>query len=76
MAPLTVARPDQEGTTRQGNRRFMEGVLQLLRTHSLWRVLPRAFGDWDRVFRRFTGWSDTGVWRCIFEAVPDVSDFE
>jgi hypothetical protein len=41
-----------------------------------WRDLPEVFGEWNSVFRRFSRWSDKGVWRRIFEAMSDDPDFE
>src|SRR3984957_18427678 len=76
MAPLIIGRPDQKGSTGRDNRMFVEGVLWIVRTGSSWRDLPQAFGDWHSVFRRFSRWSLQGVWRRIFAAVSDDSDFE
>jgi putative transposase len=67
--PLIIGRPDQKGSTRRNNRMFVEGVLWIVRTGSPWRDLPKAFGDWNSVFRRFRRWSIKGVWRWIFEAM-------
>jgi len=76
MAPLINRRPDQKGSTGRGNRMFVEGVLWIPRTGSAWRDLPKVFGNWNSVFRRFSRWSDKGVWRRIFEALSDDPDFE
>ena len=38
--------------------------------------LPEVFGDWNSVFRRFSRWSQKGVWWRIFEAMADDPDFE
>ena len=48
---------------------FVEGALWIVRTGSPWRDLPKAFGDWNSVFRRFSRWSIKGVWRWIFKAM-------
>lgn len=47
-----------------------------MRTGSPWRDLPEVFGDWNSVFRRFSRWSQKGVWWRIFEAMSDDPDFE
>src|SRR5262249_22814388 len=41
-----------------------------------WRDLPKVFGEWNSVFRRFSRWSQKGVWQRIFEALSDDPDFE
>jgi transposase len=76
MSGLIIGRPDQCGSTGRDNRMFVEGVLWIVRTGSPWRDLPEAFGEWNSVFRRFSRWSEKGVWRRIFEAVSDDPDFE
>jgi putative transposase len=76
MAPLIIGRPDQKGSTGRDNRMFVEGVLWIVRTGSPWRDLPDVFGEWNSVFRRFSRWSDKGVWRRIFEAMSYDPDFE
>jgi putative transposase len=76
IAPLIIGRPDQKGSTGRDNRMFVEGVLWIVRTGSPWRDLPEAFGEWNSVFRRFSRWSQKGVWLRIFEAMADDPDFE
>ena len=76
MAPLISGRPGQKGATGRDNRMFVEGVLWIVRTGSPWRDLPLVFGDWNSVFRRFSRWSEAGVWWRIFDAMADDPDFE
>ena len=76
MAPLIIGRPDQKGSTGRDNRMFVEGVLWIVRTGSPGRDLPDAFGEWNSVFRRFSRWSQKGIWHRIFEAMSDDPDFE
>ena len=73
---LIIGRSDQKGSTGRNNRMFIEGVLWIVRTGSPWRDLPEAFGEWDSVFRRFSRWSEKGVWQRNFEAMSDDPDFE
>ena len=48
----------------------------MVRTGSPWRDLPEAFGHWNSVFRRFSRWSEKGIWHRIFAAMADDPDFE
>jgi putative transposase len=76
ISRLIIGRPDQRGSTGRDNRMFVEGVLWIVRTGAPWRDLPEVFGEWNSVFRRFSRWSQKGVWQRIFEAMSDDPDFE
>ena len=76
ISGLIIGRPDQRGSTGRDNRMFVEGVLWIVRTGAPWRDLPEVFGEWNSVFRRFSRWSEKGVWQRIFEALSDDPDFE
>jgi len=76
ISGLIIGRPDQRGSTGRDNRMFLEGVLWIVRTGSPWRDLPEVFGDWNSVFRRFSRWSQKGVWHRVFETLSDDPDFE
>jgi putative transposase len=64
------------GSSGRDNRMFVEAVLWIVRTGSPWRDLPDVFGDWNSVFRRFSRWSQKGVWWRLFEAMSGDEDFE
>jgi transposase len=76
MAPHLIGDERSRGTSGRDNRMFVEGVLWIVRTGSPWRDLPEVFGDWNSVFRRFSRWSQKGVWHRIFEAMAEDPDFE
>ncbi|MCY4519278.1 MAG: IS5 family transposase [Caldilineaceae bacterium] len=52
-------------------RRFLHGVVYLVRTGIPWRDLPPRFGHWNSVFRRFRRWCRNGVWARLLAAVAD-----
>jgi putative transposase len=76
IAPLIIGRPDQKGSTGRNYRMFVEGALWSVRTGAPWRHLPAAFGEWDSVVRRFSRWSEKGIWYRISVAMSDEADFE
>lgn len=76
MSGLIIGRPDQRGSTGRNNRMFVEGVLWVVRTGSPWRDVPGEFGEWNSVWKRFSRWSQKGVWRRMFEALSGDPDFE
>ena len=64
------------GCNARDNRLFVEAVLWIARTRSPWRDLPRGYGKWYTAYTRCRRWSQTGVWKAIFEALSDDPDFE
>lgn len=76
MMPLIIGRADQRGKTGRDNRMFVEAVLWVVRTGAAWRALPGEFDTWNNVFRRFSRWSEKGVWRRVIEAMSDEPGFD
>jgi len=76
---ISLLLPGKEGDPgRSGadNRRFLEGVLWIVRTGSPWRDLPSSFGNWNSVFQRYRRWAKNGIFERIFEALSQDADFE
>ena len=69
-------RAGDPGCNARDNRLFVEAVLWIARTGSPWRDLPDEFGKWYTAYTRCRRWSQSGVWRDVFEALSDDSDFE
>jgi transposase len=57
-------------------RRFLNGVLFMARTGCQWRALPRKYGDWRAVHKRYKRWCDRGVWAHIFQEIKGELDKE
>lgn len=58
------------------HRMTLEGILFRMRTGCPWRDLPREFGHWNTIFRRFNLWSRKGVMSRIFKALSQDTDTE
>lgn len=71
LAHLLPGQASHRGHTARDNRGFINAVLWIARTGAPWRDLPERFGNWNSVFRRFSRWSQNGVWARIFEHLQD-----
>ena len=49
------------------NRRFLNGMLHVLRVGCPWRDMHERYGKWKSVHARFTRWAKAGVWEKVFE---------
>ena len=57
-------------------RKVINGILYLNRTGCAWRLLPRDFGKWNTVFKRFRDWVKADVFQRLFDAVSEQPDME
>lgn len=73
---LLPGRVGHVGATARDNRLFVEAVLYRYRAALPWRDIPERFGDWKNVHRRFSRWSQSGVWAAIFDVLATDADNE
>ena len=57
-------------------RMTVEGMLYRMRTGCPWRDLPKAFGNWNKVYKRFNAWSAAGKWLKVFKVLVVEPDLE
>ncbi len=55
---------------------FINAVLYILGTGSPWRDLPKEYGHWNTVYKRFDNWCRLGIWNSVMQVLNDQSDEE
>jgi transposase len=76
LEPHLPGRAGIWGGKARDNRKFINGVLWILRTGAPWRDLPESYGNWSNTHRRFIRWRNKCVWEKLLEQIVDSPDFE
>jgi len=76
IEPMLPGKAGDRGRTAKDNRLFVDAVLWIARAGAPWRDLPEAFGPWNSVYKRFSRWSNAGVWHRVFAELAQDADFE
>ena len=74
LRPLLPPQRPRVGRPRHDHRIVLGGILWVVRNGASWRDLPLRYGKWERAYRRYRLWSDTGLWERILRALPSAAD--
>lgn len=56
----------------QDNRRFLNGMLYVLRVGCPWRDMHERYGKWNSVYVRFQRWAEQSVWGAVLETLVEL----
>lgn len=56
----------------QDNRRYLNGMLHVLRVGCPWRDMHERYGKWNSVYVRFRRWAEQGVWDALLETLVEM----
>jgi transposase len=63
----------RRGDKGRDDRLFLEAMHFFAVENVSWRRLPRSFGKWNSVWKRFSRLSDSGVFEAFFESLAGLS---
>jgi transposase len=61
--------PVQRGNVKTDNRNFINAILYITENGCKWRALPKEFGNWATIYKKFSRWVKSGVLQRIFAAL-------
>lgn len=61
--------PVQRGNVKTENRDFINAILYMAENGCKWRALPKEFGNWSTIYKKFSRWAKNGVLQRIFAAL-------
>jgi len=56
----------------QDNRRFLNGMLYVLRVGCPWRDMHERYDKWNSVYVRFRRWAEQGVWGALLDTLVEL----
>ena len=63
--------PIPRGNVRVDNLTFLNALLYAIENGCKWRALPKEFGTWSTIYKRFRRWSETGALERVFDQLRE-----
>ena len=61
--------PVQRGNVKINNYTFINAIIYIAENGCKWRALPKEYGKWNSIYKRFERWTKNGVIQKIFDAM-------
>ncbi|MGV7224213.1 MAG: transposase [Nitrospinales bacterium] len=75
IAPLLERRSkDPRGRPQKDKRLMFNAILWILKTGAPWRDLPKEYGPWQTVYKRFAMWAKLAIWDVILKKLSKDTD--
>ena len=72
LEPLLPSERGRWARPAQDNRRFLNGMLHVLRIGCPWRDMHERYGKWNSIYVRFRRWAEQGVWDAMLETLVEL----
>nr|WP_010335892.1 IS5 family transposase [Sphingobium yanoikuyae] len=72
IAGLLPSERGRKSRPAHDNRRFLNGMLHVLRVGCPWRDMHERYGLWNLVYVRFRRWAEQGVWDAILATLVEL----
>jgi transposase len=72
IGELLPAERGRKARPAQDNRRYLNGMLHVLRVGCPWRDMHERYGKWNSVYVRFRRWAEQGVWDALLETLVEL----
>jgi transposase len=64
---LKALMPVQRGNVTVGNMQFINALLYICENGCKWRRLPKEYGNWHAIYKRFHRWVKAGIINRLFQ---------
>jgi transposase len=72
IAGLLPSERGRKSRPAHDNRRFLNGMLHVLRVGCPWRDMHERYGLWNSVYVRFRRWAEQGVWDALLATLVEL----